>query len=178
MVTRDCSDPAVMIRFVCGPDGMLIPDLAAKLPGRGAWISPRREVLEKGLEKGQIKKAVGATDVLPDLAKMIGPLLLRRVQETLSLGRRTGRVIGGGGKIRAMGDVAGLIIATDASPREARALIGDVGHDWVEQSLASDQIGAAFGRGGLAFAAMLAGDARLEKRVRDEMARLSGFLPV
>lgn len=167
-----------MIRFVADPEGVLTPDPAAKLPGRGAWITARREVLEKGLAKGQLMRAAEAKTLPPEPVALVTGLLFRRVSETLSLGRRAGQVIGGGGKIRAAGDVAGLLIATDASPREARALQGDVSHDWVERSLPSDELGAAFGRSGLAFAAVLRGDPRLEKRVRDEMLRLSGFLTV
>ena len=178
MVTRERGDPARMIRFVADPEGMLTPDPAAKLPGRGAWILARHDVLEKGLAKGMIMRAAEAGSAPQDLAGMLTGLLLRRVQETLSIGRRSGRVIGGGGKIRAAGDVAGLIIAADASPRESRALIGDVGHDWVVSSLSGDDIGGAFGRASLAFAAVLGGDRRLEKRVRDEIERLAGIRSV
>jgi len=35
-----------MIRFVVAPDGTLVPDLAAKLPGRGMWLSASGDVLE------------------------------------------------------------------------------------------------------------------------------------
>ena len=33
---------AELIRFVVGPDGTVVPDLAAKLPGRGMWVSADR----------------------------------------------------------------------------------------------------------------------------------------
>lgn len=35
-----------MIRFVVGPDRQIVPDLAAKLPGRGIWLSASKDVLE------------------------------------------------------------------------------------------------------------------------------------
>jgi hypothetical protein len=35
-----------MFRFVVSPDGVLIPDLAGKLPGRGIWLSASRDVIE------------------------------------------------------------------------------------------------------------------------------------
>ena len=31
--------PDDLIRFVVGPDGVLVPDLRRKLPGRGVWAS-------------------------------------------------------------------------------------------------------------------------------------------
>ena len=34
-----------LIRFALGPDGALHPDLAAKLPGRGAWVSASRTAI-------------------------------------------------------------------------------------------------------------------------------------
>ncbi len=41
-----------MIRFVLAPDGTLVPDLAAKLPGRGMWLSASGDVLEAAGEDG------------------------------------------------------------------------------------------------------------------------------
>jgi uncharacterized protein len=35
-----------MIRFVIGPDRQIVPDLDAKLPGRGFWLSASADVLE------------------------------------------------------------------------------------------------------------------------------------
>ncbi|MFO1023885.1 MAG: DUF448 domain-containing protein [Acetobacteraceae bacterium] len=46
MVTRERLPKEQMIRFVLGPDGCLVPDLAAKLPGRGMWLSASGDVLE------------------------------------------------------------------------------------------------------------------------------------
>jgi len=34
-----------MIRFVVGPDRLVVPDLAARLPGRGMWLSASGDVL-------------------------------------------------------------------------------------------------------------------------------------
>jgi uncharacterized protein len=35
-----------MVRFVLGPDRQIVPDLAAKLPGRGMWLSASWDVIE------------------------------------------------------------------------------------------------------------------------------------
>ena len=32
-----------LLRFVLAPDGQVVPDLAGKLPGRGIWVTPRRD---------------------------------------------------------------------------------------------------------------------------------------
>ena len=36
IVTREVGPPDAMIRFVVGPDGVVVPDLRHRLPGRGA----------------------------------------------------------------------------------------------------------------------------------------------
>ena len=45
IVTRVAQAPEAMIRFVRGPDGRVVPDLRARLPGRGAWVSARRDAV-------------------------------------------------------------------------------------------------------------------------------------
>ena len=47
IVTRKCGPPEDLIRFVAGPDGTVVPDLKAALPGRGAWVSARASLVER-----------------------------------------------------------------------------------------------------------------------------------
>ena len=37
IVSGQVMDEAALVRFVAGPDGAVVPDLARKLPGRGMW---------------------------------------------------------------------------------------------------------------------------------------------
>src|SRR6202161_2735952 len=46
IVTRERLPKERMIRFVVGPDRQIVPDLAARLPGRGIWLSASADVLE------------------------------------------------------------------------------------------------------------------------------------
>src|ERR1700712_5945250 len=46
IVTRERLPKERMIRFVIGPDRQIVPDLTARLPGRGMWLSASRDVLE------------------------------------------------------------------------------------------------------------------------------------
>jgi predicted RNA-binding protein YlxR (DUF448 family)/ribosomal protein L7Ae-like RNA K-turn-binding protein len=46
IVTRERLPKERMIRFVVGPDRQIVPDLAARLPGRGIWLSASKDVLE------------------------------------------------------------------------------------------------------------------------------------
>ena len=48
IVTRERLPKERMIRFVVGPDRQSVPDLAARLPGRGIWLSASADVLDLG----------------------------------------------------------------------------------------------------------------------------------
>jgi uncharacterized protein len=48
-----------MIRFVVGPDRVIVPDLAARLPGRGLWLSASGDVLKSGGAQAATRPADG-----------------------------------------------------------------------------------------------------------------------
>ncbi len=171
--------PHQLIRFVADADGFIFPDVGSKLGGRGAYIKADRDVLAKAITSGQLKKSLSADHVADDMTDIVETLLVKRCQEHIALARRSGLAIGGGGKIRAAGDVNGLLIADDASAREARALRGDVDHDWVVSSLASHELGVPFGRQAIAFAAILSSSAYgamlQSEKLSQELRRLATY---
>ena len=172
IISQNTSEHHDMVRFVADPSGVIIPDVAAKLPGRGAWVMADRDMLAEAVSTGRLKRALDGKQIDDDLPAQVEGLLLKRCQDSLALGRRGGITLGGGGKIKAEGDVAGLLIATDASEREARALKGDVSHDWVISSMTSDELGLPFGRP-MAFVAILKGHLSQTKQVMRELMRLN-----
>ena len=174
IISQSTSESHELVRFVVDPSGLIIPDVAGRLPGRGAWVTADREMLSLAGSGGKLQRALGGQMPDGDLADRVESLLVKRCQEGLAMGRRGGITLGGGGKIRAEGAVFGLIIATDASPREARALKGDVAHDWVMDRMTSDEIGVPFGRA-MAFVALLRGHLRQSKQVALELLRLDRF---
>ncbi|MCG2839897.1 RNA-binding protein [Sandaracinobacter sp. RS1-74] len=97
-------DRASLIRLALGPDGQVWPDLAAKLPGRGAWIAPDRAALEQAMEKGRLKGALArafkAQAAVPeDLPARIEKGLERRALDRLGLEHRAGHLILGSEKL-------------------------------------------------------------------------------
>lgn len=95
---------ASMIRLALGPDGQVWPDLAAKLPGRGAWIQPDRARLEQALANGKLKGALARAFRNPvavpaDLADRIEAGLARRALDRLGLEHRAGHLIFGSEKL-------------------------------------------------------------------------------
>ena len=53
-------DEARLIRFVAGPDGVVAPDLARKLPGRGLWVAADRASVETAAKKNLFSRAAKA----------------------------------------------------------------------------------------------------------------------
>lgn len=95
---------ASLIRLALGPDGQVWPDLAAKLPGRGAWIAPDRALLEQAMAKGRLKGALSRAFKAPatvpdDLAERIAAGLERRALDRLGLEHRAGHLIFGSEKL-------------------------------------------------------------------------------
>ena len=172
IISQRTDDNYDMVRFVADPSGVIIPDVAAKLPGRGAWVTADRDMLAQAVSTGRLVRALEGKKIDYDLAEQVESLLLKRCQDSLAMGRRGGITLGGSGKIKAEGDVSGLLIATDASEREARALKGDVSHDWSISSMTSDELGLPFGRP-MAFVALLKGHLSQTKQVTQELMRLN-----
>jgi len=164
-----------MIRFVSGPDGRVVPDVAAKLPGRGAWVMASASCLKQAQTKGLLARALETKAEVADLSDLVEKLLVQRCLELLSIGRRSGLVVGGGGKIRAAGVVRGLLVATDASGREARALAGDVLHDWRVDFFSGEELGSVFGRESIAFVAVGYKPHGQAERIAAACRQLGGF---
>src|ERR1700746_464090 len=80
IVTGEVRDEARLIRFVAGPDGAVVPDLARKLPGRGLWVAADRASVEAAVRKGLFSRAAKAKLAAPaELAEQVESLLLKRL---------------------------------------------------------------------------------------------------
>jgi len=92
----------LMVRFVVGPDGTLVPDVAETLPGKGLWLTADREVVEKALAKKLFARAARRTvTAAPDLRDRLTLLLRRRALDLLGLAARGGGVVAGFEKVQA-----------------------------------------------------------------------------
>ncbi|GAN77642.1 hypothetical protein Asru_0405_02 [Acidisphaera rubrifaciens HS-AP3] len=169
-----------MIRFVLSPDRVVIPDLAARLPGRGIWLSARGDVLEKARVQGKLvgyfaRAARGPVTVQPDLPDTLRAGLSRRFAELLGLTRRAGQAVAGFQKARewVRDGRAGLIVqAADGSEDERARLLG--GRDLpVVAPLDAASLGAVFGREHAVHVAVTPG--RLADALRAEAGRIAGM---
>jgi len=120
-----------LIRLAISPDGMVLPDVLARAPGRGAWIGVARHDLEKALAKGNLRQALarafkGAPLAIPDdLADRIEAAMVRALTDRLGLEMRAGKLLLGTDRIAEqarMGKVVWLGHAADAGDDGSRKL--------------------------------------------------------
>ena len=93
IVSGESTNEAALIRFACGPDSVVTPDVAAKLPGRGAWVRADRASVERAKKQGGFGRAFKGNVKVPDnLADQVEALLGRRCLDLLGLARRAGAI--------------------------------------------------------------------------------------
>ena len=126
IVTRTVKDEAELIRFVRSPDGMAVPDLARKLPGRGVWVSLDRKILAEAVRKKLFSRGFSAeTTMPPDLPDMVSQLLRQQALSLLSLAKKAGEAVSGFMKVEEMlgrGRAKLLFHGTDAALDGCRKL--------------------------------------------------------
>lgn len=176
IVTGEAQPKAGLIRFVPGPDGMIVPDLAQKLPGRGIWVSADRDALTKAAAKGLFSRAAKMQVKAPDgLADLVEAGVARRVVDLVSLARKSGRAVAGFEKVKgwlAEGRAKVLLQASDGSERGKGKLWTPEGGRWFG-CLTASELGLSFGRDHVIHGALAAGG--LTDKVIVEAGRLTGL---
>jgi predicted RNA-binding protein YlxR (DUF448 family)/ribosomal protein L30E len=175
VLTGERQAKEAMIRFVVAPDGRVVPDLAARLPGRGMWLSAKAAVLEDRRLGPAFARAAKAHVTLPDdLPTMLVAGLERRVAELLGLARRAGQAVAGFVAARewVASGRAGLVVeARDGAPDGRRKLLAGAAVP-VVAPLTAAQLGAVFARDHVVHVAIATG--RLARLIATEAQRLAG----
>lgn len=177
IVTRASAPKEGMIRFVRSPDGVLTPDLAEVLPGRGLWLTARRDIVETAVAKRQFGRALkAAVDVPANLADRIEALLVVRCVDLLGLLNRAGQLSVGAMRAREWvraGKAALLLTAADSDGRDGADLKQAARDIDVADVLRSEELGRAIGRERIVHMAVAGG--RLGDALLRETRRLAGF---
>jgi hypothetical protein len=182
IVTGERRPPERMIRFVEGLEHQVVPDIAHKLPGRGAWVSADRAALARACDKGLFSKALkGAVACPPDLDQQVERLLAQRCLDLLGLARRAGQAIIGFQQVEQAfrareGRVGALVEASDSGPADRGKLVAYARREGgipVVGCFDGREIGLAFGREYVVHAALASGP--LAARFLAEAERLGGF---
>ena len=173
-----------LIRFVADPDGNVVPDAAAKLPGRGLWVEASRAAIDKAVEKKLFSRAAKAqVTATADLSARAEKALLARMIGDLGLARRSGALFMGFDNV--LRELLGpkppkaLIEAFDGAADGKRKLYAAAHRLELEcvviECLTSAELGLALGRENVIHAAVQPGG--LAERLTFDAERLSGFRP-
>lgn len=176
IVTGDTAPKAGLIRFVVGPDNVVVPDVLEKLPGRGMWVTADRVALDKA-GKGQFSKSAKQAVNVPDgLGDEVERQLVRRVVDLIAMARKAGLAVCGFEKVKGWlsgGErVRALMQASDGSERGKTKLWTPEGARYFG-CLTAQELGLAFGRGEVIHGALASG--RLSDRVVEEALKLKGL---
>lgn len=176
-LTRVEKPVAELIRFVLGPDDVLVPDTEAKAEGRGVWISLNRDLVTEAVKKKVFARSLKTEVTLPDDLPGLTQLRLeQRYLNALSMARKAGQLTFGATKVRGLIDNASLIAlitATDAADDGRSKMVGPLkalhyaaAEDGIEgfdvphfELLSSEQMGLALGLENVIHAALTRGAA-------------------
>ena len=155
LATREHMPVSRLIRFVRSPDGDVVPDLAAKLPGRGVWVRADRDALSGLLtsKSGFARGFKQSVQVSEDLVEQVDLQLLQRCQASLGLAKRSGAIILGFDQVRnelQKRRPGWLLEASDGAQDGRRRIVGLAVALYervrVATALAGEELGMAFGR--------------------------------
>ena len=126
IVTGEPGEAAGMIRFVAGPEDQVVPDLKRKLPGRGVWVTARRDLVDKAVTRNLFARGLKQqVTVSPDLASQVDELLEKQALAALSMAKKAGAAVTGHTKCDAAirsGNAALVLHAREAAADGIRKL--------------------------------------------------------
>ena len=166
-----------MIRFAVSPQGDIVPDLDATLPGRGLWVSARRDAVDEAVKKGRFSRAAKArVSADANLANLVEDRLRVKCLDLLGLARRSGNLTAGFEKVKAMlaADDAVVLLAAADGAADGREKLARLAADLPLVTLFGvAELSLALGRENVVHAALSSGG--LAERFLRETVRLAGF---
>jgi len=184
-LTRAERPVSELVRFVAGPDGNLVPDLARRLPGRGVWVTASAAVVADAARSKAFARSLKRAVAVPaELADVVARLMERRAGESLALANKAGQVVAGFAKVEAAvggGHAIALMHAAEAADdgrnkldQKQRHVSQDLGRPTIILScLTIEQMSLALGRANVVHAALLEGGAA--RRAVIEAERLERY---
>ncbi len=158
-----------LIRFVLGPDGVVVPDLKEKLPGRGVWLTAAHDTVAEAAKRNVFARALKTqAKPVPDLAALVDRLLTEAALGAFALANKAGEVVFGHAKVEealVKAPVLALVHAREAAEDGCRKLDGKAraARDGVPipalSTLGTDELGLASGRTNVIHAALIQGGA-------------------
>lgn len=155
LACRETKDRDHLIRFVLSPLGEVVPDLDAKLPGRGAYTCINAACLAAAVKQRQFGRAFKREVSVPypdQMTVMVSRLLLERVIGYIALANKAGKIIAGGslvGEALKGKNKPGLVlVAQDVSEAIGEKIAAQAAGNGVacQRILTKDDFGALLGK--------------------------------
>jgi len=171
-----------LVRFVCGPDDAIAPDVAAKLPGRGVWVRADRASLETAIRRNAFARSLKRpAQASTSLVRLTEDRLAARCLDLVGLGARAGALALGFDQVeaairghRAFGLIEASDGAEDGRAKLARLYFGLIGTEpFTVGCFTAAELGMALGRDRVVHAGWL--QERMARRWAAEIGRLAGF---
>jgi len=171
-----------LVRFCLAPDGRVVADVGARLPGRGVWVRADRASIDLARRKGAFARSLKEKAVAPDdLADQVENALARRCLDMLGLARKAAAIVLGFEQVESQIRSApplGLVEASDGGADGRVKLIRLAYGLWGEEPdvvgcFSGAELGVALGRDHVVHACWL--QERMARRWAAEVGRLGGF---
>ncbi|BCS53442.1 DUF448 domain-containing protein [Geobacter sp. SVR] len=180
---RESRDKNSLIRFVLSPQSEVVPDLTARLPGRGAYACISAECVAAAVKQRQFNRAFKKeVNVLP--AEELNELIARQMREHilgyLGLANRAGKIVSGGSlvsdAIRSRTKPGLVLVARDVSEAIGEKIEQLAGVHGIPcaRVLTKDDLGAILGKAPRSAVAVK--DGGFVARIADEINRYRNFL--
>ncbi|HPX61515.1 MAG TPA: DUF448 domain-containing protein [Deltaproteobacteria bacterium] len=180
---RELRDQDQLIRFVLSPQGEVLPDLDARLPGRGAYTCLSAACLQQALrQRGFCRafKADVATPAAEQMIEMVARIMRDRILGYLGLANKAGKLVSGGSLVsdalRGKSKPGIILVATDVSEAIGEKIIALAVANGVrhEKVLIKDDFGAILGKAPRSAVAVRPGG--FVTRLAAEIERYRNFL--
>ncbi len=176
--TKTVESRDLMMRFVLGPDKLIVPDITGKLPGRGLWLLADPAVIQTAVDKKMFFKASkkSYTNVPADLLDQVERLLRAHVLSLLGLARRAGQAVGGFEAVKealTAHRVAMVFEAPEASENTKGKLYRPQDTHMCVSALSAAELGSVFGFDEMMFAVLLNG--QMADKIKPFIVKLNAF---
>ena len=182
IATGETLPESALVRFAAAPDGVVTPDVAAKLPGRGVWVRADRVSIDKAVKRNLFARGLKTAGTPPaDLADTVEALISRRCLDLLGLAKRAGALAVGTVQCEdaiRKGPPLWIVEANDGAEDGRRKLSKLAFGLWGEEPrvtgcFSSREMGVALGRDHVVHAVLL--QESMAQRWTVEIGRLAGF---
>ncbi len=184
IVERARKERPFLLRLVLSPQGSAVPDIKGNLPGRGVWVTAKKEIVAEAVKRRAFQRAFRKPVLVAEnLPLQVEELFKQSALERLSICNKAGLVVVGFAKVDEAlnrGEIAGLLHASGAAEggkakldRKFAALYSGKDHIPPKNCFTSAEISLAAGSTNVIHAGVKDGGA--SRAFFEALDRLSGY---